>query len=427
MSAVVVLWAPAAAGARLPAGTGAFNAGIEAYRAGDYDWALQSFLQAQLLGMSSEQLRFNLGLTYYKLEEYLEARRAFEALLGSRDFAAVSEYHLGLVAAQTGESAEAAEHFWKVRKMNVPPELRQMAAVALERLGVPVGAPRWSALANVAAGYDTNRTQSSETERLDGVDPEAEFADVSGLFRYFPQIVKESELRASAYLRDYHPDHAFDQGSGQLSLRKNWTTRRWQWGLAAEAEAALLGDDLFQSAMTLNLETTWSTGSSSISLRYRPTRVQGGDKYAYVDGSMQRMELAYGYGRGQTRIRIAYEGEINDRRDLESGVEFFSQSPVRHGASLRFAHPLTQRLSLDWNARFRYSRYRDDNRLFEFFEYVQDRRIDKQGQFGLTIQYRLSPDWRMRMDYRYTDNASNFVRYDYDRQTMVLGLEWVPD
>jgi hypothetical protein len=54
----------------------AFEAGVRAYRDGDFETALRHFEQARADGPDGDPLLFNLGLTLYRLEHYAAGARS---------------------------------------------------------------------------------------------------------------------------------------------------------------------------------------------------------------------------------------------------------------------------------------------------------------------------------------------------------------
>lgn len=389
-------------------------------------------MQAAAQGDASETLRFNLALSHYKLGDYPAAQRAFESLRSSPSLAAVAEYHLGLVAAQTGQLQQATAHLRATQAMSDSIELRQLAELALQRLNPGAAPSKLSAAATLGGGFDSNRTQSSD-RAIDGVpvadiEADAGFTELFAAARYRSDranpVLRGSELRGGLYRRDYTTDHELDQTSAQLSLRNGGRLSAWQWGVAVETDAVWLGGDHFQDAAGLNLEATRSGDASSFTLRYRPNRIIGGDGYTYLSGWSQRAEMIYAYTASSWQLRLQYEAEFNDRRDLQLGSEFFSQSPIRQGLVAGLRHRPTPALSLDWSARYRYSRYADANRFFSSAGFVEKTRVDELLQAGVTAALALSRTWGLRLDYRYSDNRSGIDRYDYDRHVVLLGIDW---
>jgi len=45
-------------------------------------------------------------------------------------------------------------------------------------------------------------------------------------------------------------------------------------------------------------------------------------------------------------------------------------------------------------------------------------------QLGLGARLAIAKGWSVRLDYRFSDNASSVARYDYRRHVGLLGLQW---
>src|SRR5712692_7419272 len=140
----------------------AFDQGMQAFRAGDYQGALQSFLEARKAGLDTPGLRYNLGATYYRLGRYAEAEREFQALARDPEWAPLAHYNLGLTAQHTGRQREAIEHFEQAHSITTDLNLRTLAATALERLGGEPLSRQTGAVFPLAGGYDSNATLSPD-------------------------------------------------------------------------------------------------------------------------------------------------------------------------------------------------------------------------------------------------------------------------
>jgi len=98
-SLILLCCASAAVGAQpAAAGTQAFNRAVTAFQTGNFQEALADFLEARREGIDSSQLTYDLGVTYYRLARYSEARHEFSALVDIPSLAALAHYNLGLVA-----------------------------------------------------------------------------------------------------------------------------------------------------------------------------------------------------------------------------------------------------------------------------------------------------------------------------------------
>jgi len=406
-----------------------FEAGVRAYRSGDFATALRHFQQAQADGASNDQLLFNLALTLYRLEQYDAARDMFLDLREHSGMEGPADYHLGLIAAQRSDNNEAVLRLSAVANSDSS-ELRQLAQTALERMQGSQPAPRIAAYARTGLGFDSNRNQISESLRIEGPEAESAYADFYGSVLQRLRStggsgsVGRTDVRASLFVRDYEVDDALDQAAISLALRKVWRVRSWSVTLGGEFEAATLDNHGLYELLSLNIDAARRMGSSTFRLRYRPSIIDAGYRYDYLDGQRQQLELTQDVPLGAATLQLGYEVELNDRRDFEAGDEFFSQSPLRQGPFFRFSRELNKDLSLDVNAAYRRSRYRDENEFEQDGSLVTERRVDSLSYVGLMLRLTLAPAWALRLDYRYSDNRSSLDQYDYIREVASLNLEW---
>jgi tetratricopeptide (TPR) repeat protein len=401
----------------------AFENGVAAYRRGDFSTALEQFERARAAGQDSDQLLFNLGLTLYRLERYPEAQAVFLELQARPDMVQVAGYHLGLVAAASGDN-DAAELHLKAVAANGTPELRNLAGTALARIGRSTPVRRWTAYVRSGPGFDTNRNQIADTLEIEGPKPESAYADLYGVFVGRVRQLGDSTLQASAFVRNYEVDDELDQAAMQLLLRKSWRTLRWRYALAGEFESTMLDGEGLYDACSVRLEAARRLGKSTLRLHYRPSVISAGTTYDYLDGQRHQLEIGDELALGAARMQLGYEVEVNDRRDLERGAEFYSQSPVRHGPVLRWSRAVIPHLQLDLSAAYRRSRYRDENRQFVDGSFVTERRVDSLIVAGLVLRLDLGESWGLRLDYRHSDNRSTLAPYAYDRDVASLALEW---
>lgn len=399
------------------------EAGISAYRAGDFHTALKRFLEARAQGSEEDALLFNLALTYYRLGELAAARAVFLELRARPPMAAVAEFHLGLVAAALGQMGRAAAHL-RAAAAGDSPELRRLARIALDRLSDRPIAREPAAYAAVGAGYDNNRNQVSELIRIAGPEPESAYAELTAVLLYPLPRFDDTDVRAMLFRRDYETDGELDQSVLQLSLRRAWQPSLWRITLSGETDAAFLAGDTLLAAAGFGLEGVHRLGRSTLRLRYRASRIEGGSGYEYLDGQRQRAELSQEFPLGDSQVRAGYEAETNDRRDLRSGQQFFSQSPVRHGPYLRLSRNLTADLTVEISGAYRHSRYHGSNRFVQDGELLSERRVEDLVQLGLTARLRIGAAWHLRLDYRYTDNRSTIATYEYSRDMALLAVEW---
>ncbi len=120
-------------------------------------------------------------------------------------------------------------------------------------------------------------------------------------------------------------------------------------------------------------------------------------------------------------LRVGYQLELNHRRDLEQGGEFFSASPTRHSLFATVALRNVGAWQADARGEYRVSRYNDPN-LLNGGTLEVTRKDDRYG-FALRANRRLTPLWRAFVDYSYYRNQSNLDTYDYSRHQLMAGIE----
>ncbi|MCK7579436.1 MAG: tetratricopeptide repeat protein [Chromatiales bacterium] len=166
----LVLWLVAAA-VQAAGGEEHFQAGLSAFRGGDYRQALTRFEQARRAGYDSATLDYNVGVSHYKLGDYQQARSALQRAARSPELRGVAYYTLGLTALRLDEPQQALSWFEQVRAATTDESLQALAARQVASLeSTPRDPPReWLANVAVNAGYDDNIVDPvSETGRALG-------------------------------------------------------------------------------------------------------------------------------------------------------------------------------------------------------------------------------------------------------------------
>lgn len=403
----------------------AFDRGVAAFQAGDYDAALESFLQAQRAGLDTPGLHYNLGATYYRLRRYPEAEREFQALARDPAWRALATYNLGLIAQRMGRTDLAKEHFEQALRSATDHKLRMLAATALGRLE-SVLPTRVVAVASLAAGYDSNATLT----------PDAATAGTSHLGDLFVESLAAASYRLSGnaaggthaqagfLVRKYQDLHQFDQAGLRLGLDHETDSGRWQTSVGGFFDTTYFGGDLFQRAAVLDAGLRRRLGSvGDLRGRYEFQRIEGGAGFEYLDGWQQQLSVDSGFVMASSVGRIGYQLELNDRRDLQQGADFLSYSPTRNSVYAGVIWPNVAGWSAEARGEYRFSRYPDpyvlDNGTLEV------KREDKRLGIELRGYRRLAGLWRVFADYSYYRNDSTIDTYDYRRYQVLAGIEVV--
>jgi len=413
------------AGAAAP-GAQAFEQGVMAFRAGDYQAALELFLEARRAGMDTPGLRYNLGATNYRLQRYPEAESEFQALARDPEWAAVAHYNLGLTAQRMGREQQAIAFFERAHQATDDRNLRALAATALERLGRAPLPTRTAAVFSVAAGYDSNATLSPDAATV-GASGKGDYF-VEGLaaatHRLTGNTASGSYVDGSVLLRKYGDLDQFDL----LGLRGGWNyatdSGRLQTSAGGYIDVIYFGGKPLEQDAVVDLQVrTRLDAGRDLRGRYRLARIDGAGDFDYLDGWQHRFTADAGFALAPAHVRAGYELELNNRRDLQQGSEFFSYSPTRHTLFATVTVPDVSGWRGDVRGEYRFSRYNDPYRLDGGT--LEITRED--NRYGVAMRAyrnrRLTNLWRVFIDYSYYRNESNLSAYDYSRHQLMVGIE----
>lgn len=418
----VALWL-AVAVATAAGGEEQFQAGLQAFRAGDYRAALTSFEQARRAGYDSATLDYNVGVSHYRLGNYRQADAALQRAARSPELRAVACYNLGLTALRLKDPQQALSWFEQARDATTDESLKDLATRQIANIEeAQPGDPQreWLANLSVNVGYDDNI-----------VDPVSETGQVleDSLFELLAlasgpvagTLRNGVRLDGSFYALRYRQYDEYDMNvlrAGVAGLRE---LGAWQGELAGHYEASTLGgDDYLRTAqLTVAGARRWS-GNARLRLRYRYADIDARHPgYEQLSGWRQQFDAQNRWGSDGRNLLVAYLFELNDRADLQIGTSFTSYSPTRH--QLRFGGETG--LGTKWigggEVGARISRYNDPDHTSGTRPVT---RQDEQLQLRLRARRPLAYGWEFVLEYGYTYNESNIELYDYQRNMILVGV-----
>jgi hypothetical protein len=195
-----------------------------------------------------------------------------------------------------------------------------------------------------------------------------------------------------------------------------------QTGVAAYFDAVYVGGERFEQTAAVDVQArSRLDAGGELRGRYHLGAVAGGAGFEYLDGWEQRLTADAGFALARGLLRVGYELELNNRRDLQQGAEFFSASPTRHSLFATVAVRNIGGWQAEARGEYRVSRYHNPNRLNGGTLEVT-RKDDRYG-LALRVNRRLSAPWRVFIDYSSYRNQSNLDTYDYSRQQLLGGIE----
>ncbi|MDK9558565.1 tetratricopeptide repeat protein [Marinobacter sp. M216] len=401
-----------------------FRAGIEAFQNNNLERA-RELLEAAAEDMESRALTYNLGVLYFKMGDYVSAEEMFRRLLDTPQ-RALAFYNLGLIALAQDQTSKARQAFREAALASSEDNLSKLARGQLAKLGAPPAPDRWQALLSLSAGYEDNIAlfPDSAASSLDGAFFESVNAISGYPFRSGDQSIK-TDLQL--YGREYTTQEDFNThlvrlnvagvhapGNYRLSLGIGGD-QVWQGGKSRENRARL-SSGLRKSGCTLGSET------AVCSISVDAEQVNAADRYRAYDGQHYRLDTRYQARRHSWRASVKYQVDYDDRRNLDTGTEYYSVSPLGQTLALGLGYALTPALELGTSASYRFNYYRTPHRLEVPEGLLIIRREDQRLTFSIDGEYRVNTTVSLLLNLQQVQNDSNIARYDYDRRTATLGV-----
>lgn len=412
----------------------AFKQGIEAFKQGMYQQALERFLhaEAQLLirGQQDDKLLYNLGATYYKLKQYRKARGYFVSILETPKYNDLAHYNLALIDYRLEDYQQSLQHLEAIQHSRNT-NLRLLAKALLAKVRrhsrpkQDIAFRAYSGKISYTGGHDSN---VSLVEDLAPVQRLSDFQHtlklqgryllhgdwkqgLNAYIRYFDQRHRRENDYDYAIARvglDYHKDLTSFYSRYRLNLaRSRFANSPYQQ--LSELQALYVIP--YDSAQSLSLSLHALDVSSLNSV------------YDHLEGQRYRGRVSWRTSNISWRHTLAYTYESNRRRDYEvisttGERDFRSQSPVRH--ELRYSiSNIGDKLSWYNHIYYRLSLYPDANTNVSPNIKREDRRLRLLSLLNLE----LDDGWAAIAQYQYTDNQSNIDQYGYDGHNIALGLE----
>jgi Tfp pilus assembly protein PilF/opacity protein-like surface antigen len=404
----------------------AMQAGISEFRAGEFTHALTDFLEAQRRGLDTPVLHYNLGATYYKLGRDPEAAAEFRSLASDPKFGDFARYNLGLIARRSGRKSEAHEYFATVASGARNPHLRDLARAELHERPATRHRQSWRGLFEVNGGYDDNVVLSSRSTLVapSGGGSSALTALAGGAGQLTGNSSRGLRLVGTLYDAQYPSQSAFDLLIARAGPEYRFPLASWRIQTGGYVTHIRLGSNELETLGVLNLRGEHALGSGRVRLDYSLERIGGGALYGYLTGWQSQYAVRTSWSPGPFLLTCGYSLTLNSRRDLASGTQFFSVSPLRNQLDAGLNWNTTLRTALYARGSYWHSRYADPNVFLQAGALVTQRRVDNGLDAELGLLYRLSSNARINAEYRYRRNDSNIDRYAYTSNRYMLGLQY---
>jgi len=408
-----------------------FNAGVQASSKGDHSAALRHFKKAKQEGMDTVILKYNMAVSYYRLQEYENARRIFLDLTDVSAFEQRAYFNLGLIANKQRDESAAIRWFQRAYRNVGSKQIQALAKEALGRLG---GSPRkirrfdsgWTGFISSSLVYDSNVTLVNND--LLGVTNQNDTAmDISASAGSWLKGNVNNGVRMvfGASLQKYGKLSQNDYSQLNARVVRYGLLGDWKMRIGGNWNEVYFSGSEYQRVISASVRSRRALSENNqLHLRYRLSRIQATDSaFDYLDGWRHQLRAGIQLRNGKDRVRYYYQLELNDRKDFVSEdnsgaiISFVSYSQMRHTLRATGWWELNSNWQARLDARYRYGLYNDSNILNGGFI---ERRADSQIRLSAQIGRKFSRYWDVNGQYLYTNNDSNVDRRSYDRSVIKL-------
>jgi len=410
-------------------GAQAFERGAAEFHAGNYPQALAGFLEARRDGIQAPQLSYDLGVTYYHLGRYDEARREFTSLTSVPSVADLSHYNLGLIAMRQHDEARARAEFSAAYTDTQAPALRTLASAALDSLGVePIHNPRWTAFADAGVGYDSNVALTSESTTLT---PAQQGSDVYSLLTGAITQLSGSNAQGwqavgTFYRLNYPKLGQFDQSYLHVGGQYRWGTGNWGHMLGFYGGEVTLGSTNLETLATFSADTRYKYPSGTIlHAFYRYTRIKGSSDYDYLTGWHQSLGFEDTLQMTHSELTLGYSFDFNERNNYNSPSQFLSSSPTVNGLYALLNWHLNDATTLHFETDYQHTHYQEANTVSQGGTVTSIFREDNWWNSDIGLSYSLNERLSLRLNWSFSDNRSNISQYSYNSKQIMASLEYV--
>ena len=406
----------------------AYQQGLTASQAGDHAQALDHFQRARDEGNESLSLTYNLGVTHFRLGQYDQSRDHFQMLLDEPRWTDLARYNLGLIAERQGRTREANRLFRQVARTAENDRLRELARRQIEPTRPePDRAPEPGRALYLAAtaGFDSNVIAFPNRLQEDGSRFEDSFFDLLGYGQTYLRGGRNDGIRlfGMGYMRHHFDLDFFDTSVFSTGLVREQPLADWTLEYGGRLDHSALDGDAITTDIRLRLGASRQLDQWRTRVLYQPASHSAGRRFSQLEGTSHRIDATIRRS-GPVRLIAGYRFEYNDRDDLETEIEFFSYSPLRHRFQLELDRRIGE-ISFGIGLSHQFSRFRGINRMGDIGGvFREERRESNRTDIFVRGGYRLTRRLQATGMFRHRRQSDTFDFFEYDRNILTLGLEY---
>lgn len=283
----------------------------------------------------------------------------------------------------------------------------------------------WSGLVSVSVGNDDNVTLADDSNIVASNEDDYFLINVLATAGRYLTGNRDDGIRfdGTFYNLTYDTEDDYNYSLVEAGLAYHKKMGDWHGRFGAKYGYTDFGGDPYQSVYDLIAEGRRKLSKNTeLRIRYRYSDIDAeSSEYNYNDGDRHRLRVEGRFKSGQNRYLLSYRFETNDRDDTETATTYTSSSPVRHTIRANAKIPLVGKWGSELDLRWRDGRYKDDN----VAPGSSVRRKDDRLTAKMGLNYALKKKLKLFADYTYMNNDSNIATYDYDRNVVSMGVNYL--
>ncbi len=408
-----------------------YRQGADAFRAGDYDQALEFFVRQQEQGDQRAVLTYNIGACYYRLGQYREAAVHFRSLISDPQWQDLGRYNLALSERRLGHLSSAHDLLTRVSKEAGDQRLRQLARTELNSLTQEqaqlANASGQYLLLSAAAGYDSNPWGLNDS--LSATDLDDSYTDLllDAGRTLNPGADNPLNGGVTLFARSYSEFSELDWRSISAGVDyQQQNSTRWQPGIGAFASYAMFGGDPYMATASVRLSLLHTHGDQEVRLRYEPGITMGLDGNDGLDGMQNRFSLRWQlkHGAGWYRLGYRYDSQAQDQQPDDPLTAGLARSRQEINAAM--LRPLGAQWAWRLNGYLTRTAYDDESSVTNADGSISTdyRRTTTLGS-GISLRYRPADAWEINAGASYSQSWDTFDSYDHDRIGYSISLTYL--
>ena len=455
--------------------------GIVAFKEGRYQDAVAYFVRARKNGVSTSNVSYNIGASYYKMNQYRQAKTAFMDAAKNEKYQKFSWYNLGLVERKLGNKEEALKWFRKTLTAKGSSKIDALANQMIQQLA-PSEATTQSSPKDSRDSREISTPGSKPSSSLNAtgdkfatLDTGLGYADYVATLaldrkeqkRHTKRVKRARKVRGGVDLAYGYDDNVISaSNNSSTGLASNYAEVLGYVDIPLGQNFTLTGDIYSQSFQDVNSQNfklykfgihyTTRIGD----LRVTPSLIYGQSKFGSVDyqdiidyrvkvvkrlgkgkkflfrfrysdieaadpsfiqyeGDRQQYRFEYKTRVALGKLRFRYQIESNDRNNTTTR----DYSPTRHDFRIRLRRKVFAGLDLNTEVQYRISNY--DPTAQAGTNPAGFEREDDRIRFKLDVSKRLNKQWKVGFLWVYTDNESNSAIDTYNKNDIQVYTSWM--